>query len=186
MARRLPIPTSASAEALGQEEEMDPFKNLRSRIEQGVVRACESLAEGWRELLSRSSGVLTHFDASARSKDEAEVQQPFPRWSLLAAETWETASSVIVRVELPGMKKEDIDVSIHGNLLRIRGEKRSGGNDQDRLYRLTERAYGRFERTIPIPCAIDRQRAEVSYKEGVMTVILPKTETIPPRQLTIS
>ena len=117
--------------------------------------------------------------------DEAGDTQSFPRWSLLAAETWETAHSVIVRVELPGMNKEDIDVSIHGNLLRIRGEKRSGGNYQNRLYRLTERAYGRFERTIPIPHGIDGPRAEVSYVDGVITVILPKTEAIPPRQLTI-
>ena len=164
---------------------MDPFKKLRLRFEQGVVRAYESLTEGWRELLSRSSGALTHFDASAKSKEEAETPQDFPRWSLLAAETWETAQSVIVRVEVPGMKKEDIDISIHGNLLRIRGEKRSDGEHQSRLYRLMERAYGRFERTIPIPHNIDEERAEVSYLDGVITVILPKIETIPPRQLTI-
>jgi HSP20 family protein len=164
---------------------MDPLKNLRMRFEQGVVRAYESLTEGWRELLSRSSGALTHFDASTKSKEEAEAPQDFPRWSLLAAETWETAQSVIIRVEIPGMRKEDIDISIHGNLLRIRGEKRSGGEHQDRLYRLTERAYGRFERSIPVPHEIDGERAEVSYQDGVITVILPKTETIPPRQLTI-
>ena len=165
---------------------MDPFKNLRLRIEQRVVRAYESLTEGWRELLSRSSGALTHFDASAKSKEEAEASQDFPRWSLLAAETWETAQSVIIRMEMPGMRKEDIDISIHGNLLRIRGEKRSGNDSQDRLYQLTERAYGRFERTIPIPHSIDEARVEVAYQDGVITVILPKTETIPPRQLSIS
>jgi HSP20 family protein len=164
---------------------MDPVKNLRLRLEQGVVRAYESLTEGWRELLSRSSGALTHFDASAKNKEEAEAPQDFPRWSLLAAETWETAHSVIIRVEMPGMRKEDIDISIHGNLLRIRGEKRSGGEDQGKLYRLTERAYGRFERSIPIPCDIDKERAEVSYQDGVIAVILAKIEIIPPRQLTI-
>lgn len=164
---------------------MDPFKNLRLRLEQGVVRAYESLTEGWRELLSRSNGALTHFDTSAKSKEEAADPQDFPRWSLLAAETWETAQSVIVRVEIPGMKKGDIDISIHGNLLRIRGEKRSGGEHHGRRYRLMERAYGRFERTIPVPQTIDGDRAEVSYQDGVVTVILPKTETTPPRQLRI-
>ena len=102
---------------------MDPLKNLRLRFEQGVVRAYESLTEGWRELLSRSGAALTHFDAAAKSKEEADAAQDFPRWSLLAAETWETAQSVIVRVEMPGMRKEDIDISIQGNLLHIRGEK---------------------------------------------------------------
>jgi HSP20 family protein len=164
---------------------MDPLKNLRLRIEQGVARAYESLTEGWRELLSRSSGALTHFDSPAKGIEEAKTPQDFPRWSLLAAETWETAQSVIIRVEMPGMRKEDIDISIHGNLLRIRGDKRAGGEHQDRLYRLRERAYGRFERSIPVPHGIDEARAEVSYQDGVVTVILPKTETIPPRQLTI-
>ena len=83
------------------------------------------------------------------------------------------------------MRKEDLDISIHGNLLRIRGEKRSYSEHQDRLYRLTERAYGRFERSIAVPHGIDEKQAEVSYQDGVITVIMPKTETIPPRQLTI-
>ena len=155
------------------------------RLEKGVVRAFENLTDGWRELLSRSSGALTHFDDSAKSKEVAEASQDFPRWGLLAAETWETAQSVIIRMEMPGMRKEDIDISLHGNLLCIRGEKRSEGEHQSRLYRLTERAYGRFERSIPVPHSIDEQRVEVSYQDGVITVILPKTETIPPRQLTI-
>ena len=164
---------------------MDPLKNLRMRLEKGVVRAFENLTDGWRELLSRSSGALTHFHPSAKSEEAAEASQDFPRWSLLAAETWETAQSVIIRMEMPGMRKEDIDISIRGNLLRIRGEKRSEGEHQSRLYRLTERAYGRFERTIPVPHSIEEEQVEVTYRDGVITVVLPKTEAIPPRQLTI-
>jgi HSP20 family protein len=84
------------------------------------------------------------------------------------------------------MKKEDLDISIHGNQLVIRGVKRSGGKQEGRLYQLMERAYGRFERTIHLPQDIDGKRAEVSYQDGVLTVILPKTDPIPPRQLTVS
>jgi HSP20 family protein len=83
------------------------------------------------------------------------------------------------------VNKEDIDVSIHGSTLRIRGEKRSGGERQGRLYHLMERAYGRFERTISLPQNIDGKRAEVSYQDGVVTVIVPKTEPSPPTHLTI-
>ena len=148
------------------------------------MQAWESLTEGWRELLSRSSGALTRFDTPTKSRKGP--QEDFPRWALLAAETWETAQSVIIRVELPGMKKEDLDISIHGNQLVIRAVKRSGGDHEGRLYHLMERAYGRFERTIHLPQDIDGKRAEVSYQDGVLTVILPKTEPIPPRQLTVS
>ena len=164
---------------------MDPFNHLRSQLQHGVVRAWESLTEGWRELLSRSSGALTHFTAPAKSKRESESDQDFPRWGLLAGETWETAQSVIIRVEVPGMNQSDLDISVRNSVLCIRGEKRSEGEHHGRLYHLMERAYGRFERTIPLPHDIDRERAEVSYQNGVITVILPKTDATPPRQLTV-
>ena len=165
---------------------MDPLKELRSQLEQKIGRAWEMLTEGWRELLSRSGGALTRFDTSTKAREESPAGQDFPRWSLLAAETWETAQSVIIRLEVPGMRKEDLDISIHGNVLVVRGVKHSESGHEGRRYSLMERAYGRFERTIPVPHEIDRERVEVSYKDGVVTVILPKTEPTPPRQLTVS
>ena len=154
---------------------MDPLKL--------IARAWEELAEGWRQLLSRNSDALTHFVADARKKTGQQSVPDFPQWSLLAAETWETAGAIIVRIEVPGMEKEDFDVSLHGSTLRIRGEKRSVGNVHERKYHLMERAYGRFERTVSLPQYIDDAPGEVSYKDGILTIILAKTEPIPPRQL---
>lgn len=166
---------------------MNPIKRLRARLGQRVVHAWEGLSEGWRELLSRSSGALTHFDAPTQaSKNEESLREneksrrDLPEWSLLASEVWETALSVIIRVEIPGMKREDLDISVEENVLRIRGEKRSLGDHQGRLYHLLERAFGHFERTIPLPRNIDVELAEVNYQDGVITVILPRTEPIPP------
>ena len=156
---------------------MEPLKNL-------IERAWESLTEGWRELLTRSSGALTHFGTEGGKKTESP--QEFPHWSLLAAETWETAKSVVIRVELPGMNEGDLGIDIDGNVLRIRGEKRSGATQQRRRYHLMERAYGHFKRSIPLPHDVDAEKAEVSYRDGVLTAILPKTDTLPPRRLTIS
>jgi HSP20 family protein len=151
---------------------MEPLKNL-------MERAWEGLTEGWRELLTRGSGALTHFGTEDTAKDESAQQ--FPQWSLLAAETWETALSVVIRLEIPGMAEEDLAVDIHGSVLRIRGEKRSGAAQESRRYHLMERAYGRFERSISLPHGVDADKAEVSYRDGVLTVILPKTDTLPPR-----
>src|SRR5271166_5985892 len=164
---------------------MDPFKHLRSELERSAVRAWDRLTEGWRELLSRSGAALTHFASPAKDGKEAEASENLPSWGLLAAEVWETAKSVIVRIEIPGMDKEDFDVSVQGSVLRIRGEKRSKGEQQGRLYFLLERAYGHFERTIALPHNVDGAQAEVTYNEGVLTVILPKTEVVPPQQLTV-
>jgi HSP20 family protein len=144
------------------------------------------LTEGWRELLTRNGGALTHFDTRAKTGEEPRSAQEFPHWSLLAAETWETAQAVIIRVEVPGTRKEDLDVKLHGNLLVVRGVKRAESEQEERRYNLMERAYGSFARTIPVTHEIDRDRVEVSYQDGVITVILPKREPTPPRQLTVS
>jgi HSP20 family molecular chaperone IbpA len=100
---------------------MEPLRDL-------IERAWESLTEGWRELLTRSSGALTHFGTEGARKKES--QQEFPHWSLLAAETWETAQSVVIRMEIPGMNEDDLAIDIHGIVLRIRGQKRSGATQQ--------------------------------------------------------
>ena len=151
---------------------MDPFKH--------IARAWEGLTGGWRELLNRSSGALTHFINGAKARDAEGSALDFPKWGMLAAETWETAGSVIVRVEVPGMKREDLDIRVHGSTLRIRGEKRSGNDHGGSRYHLMERAYGRFERSIPLPHNVDSARIETAYKDGIVTVILPKTEQLPP------
>ena len=156
---------------------MDPLMNF-------IARAWESLTEGWRELLTRSSGAITRFGTADAPK--AGEPAEFPQWSLLAAETWETAQSVVIRVEIPGMNKDDLVIDIHGNVLRIRGEKRSGANQDGRRYHLMERAYGNFERGIPLPHGVDADKAEVSYRNGVVAVILPKTDAVPPRELPVS
>ena len=156
---------------------MEPLRNL-------IERAWEGLTEGWRELLARGSGALTHFGTGDTRKIEAPSK--FPQWSLLAAETWETALSVVIRVEIPGMNTDDLTIDIHENVLRIRGEKRPGSVQEGRHYHLMERAFGYFKRSIPLPHGVDTEHAEVSYRDGVLTVILPKTDTLPPRPLTIS
>jgi HSP20 family protein len=160
-------------------------KQLRSELERGLARAWEGLTEGWRELLSRGSGALTRFRRGAATAVERGAGEEFPSWSLLPGECWETAQSVIVRVEVPGMEKENLDVSIQSGTLYIRGEKHSEGVQKGRQYLLMERAYGRFERAIALPSHIDAKRAEVTYRAGVVTVIVPKTEELPPHQLKI-
>jgi HSP20 family protein len=158
---------------------------FRSDLKQRLSSATKILSEGWRELLVRSSGALTQFMQSSKSTETERVSETFPQWALLAAESWETAQSIIVRIETPGMRKEDLDVSITQSGLRVRGEKHPAGDHRMRIYSLMERAFGRFERTIPLPRNIDASKAEVSYQDGVITVIIRKTKAVPPTQLPI-
>ncbi len=136
-------------------------------------------------MLTRSNDALTQYVSSAKQRKADGNTKHFPTWALLAGECWETAQAVIVRIELPGMRKEDINVSVDRGRLRIRGDKQFSGEDEPRFYHLMERAFGRFERSIPLPHNIDARRAEVSYQDGVLTVILPKSEVAPPTQLSV-
>jgi HSP20 family protein len=163
---------------------VDRKRKLQSELERGISRAWEGLTEGWREILMRSSGALTHFVRAAKQRGTGQKHDS-PQWALLAGESWETAHSVIVQIEMPGMSKDDIDVSIHSGTLRIRGEKRAAADSQGRLYHLMERAFGRFERTVSLPHNIDASKAEVSYQDGVITVIVPKTRATPPTHLPV-
>ena len=131
-------------------------------------------------------GLAQAHDTGRRAQGgDEEPDKTFPTWALLAGECWETAQSVIVRIELPGMRKEDIDVSVDHGRLHIRGIKRSSDEDEPRFYLLMERAFGSFERSVPLPPNVDAGHPEVAYEEGVITVILPKTEATPPTQLSI-
>jgi HSP20 family protein len=163
---------------------VDPKRKLRSELGHGISRAWEGLTEGWREILARGSGALTHFVLAAKQKGGG-TKQDSPQWALLAGESWETAHSVIVQIEMPGVRKSDIDVSIHPGSLRIRGEKHSAADRPGRLFHLMERAFGRFERTLSLPHNIDAAKAEVSYQDGVLTVIVPKTRASPPTHLSV-
>jgi HSP20 family protein len=155
---------------------LDSLKQAGKNIGREINRAWESLSEGWRELLSRSSDALTHF---AHNKDtetpESGARPAFPRWSLLAGEVEETGKDVLVRVEVPGMEKEDCRITIEGNMLYVSGEKRFERETHDSTYHVMERAYGAFQRAVPLPSNVDMDRAEASYKNGVLTVRLPKT-----------
>lgn len=154
---------------------MNSLKQTGINIGREITRAWESLSEGWHELLSRSSDALTHF---TRHKDNEQPTDnalaTFPRWSLLAGEMEETGKDVVVRVELPGMDKDDCIISIEGNVLHLRGEKRFERETSDSTYHVMERAYGAFQRSIPLPRNVNIEQAEASFKNGVLTVRLPK------------
>ncbi|CAN0504095.1 unnamed protein product, partial [Phaeothamnion confervicola] len=98
----------------------------------------------------------------------------FPTWGLLAGEVEETAREVIVRLELPGIEKEDCDITIAGDRLHVSGEKRVDREFDASTYHVMECAYGAFTRTVPLPCEVDAGQAQARYRNGVLTVRAPK------------
>lgn len=91
-----------------------------------------------------------------------------------SVEVSETDRMVQVTAELAGLDEKDVELRVEDNVLTIKGEKRTETEDKERHY--SERYYGRFERRLAIPAEIDEERAEATFKNGVLTVALPKTD----------
>ena len=91
----------------------------------------------------------------------------------------------LVKVELPGMKKEDITLSLHDGLLTVSGERRQEKAHDEKGALRNERFFGRFERTVTLPTQVDGTRVNASYEDGILTVTLPKAEAAKPRQIEI-
>ena len=166
---------------------LDSLKQTGKNIGRELSRTWESLSEGWRELLSRSSNALTHFSLSKEeTQPEKGALATLPRWSLLAGEVEETDREIVVRVEVPGMDKKDCRITIEGNMLYLSGEKHFERETSDSTYHVMERAYGAFQRTIPLPRNVDTDKAEANYKNGVLSIRLPKVDGGDSRTISVS
>lgn len=87
----------------------------------------------------------------------------------------ETDKSVDVSVELPGMTEKDVDISVSHDAITIRGEKKVEREEERKGVYMSERSYGSFYRTVPLPAGVDADKADATFKNGVLTVSLPKT-----------
>ena len=102
-----------------------------------------------------------------------------------ALDVYEDNENVIVRAELPGMKKEDIDISLHDNVITVSGERKNEKKYEGGRTSREERFFGRFTRSITLPKQVNANGVKASYKDGLLTVTLPKAEEAKPRQIQI-
>lgn len=107
----------------------------------------------------------------------------FP-WSPLV-DISETRDDIIVNAEVPGMKKDDIKIIIQDNVLTLKGEKQKEKEEKDKSYHRVERSYGSFERSFSLPVSIQVDKIKANYKEGVLTIHLPKAEEAKPKEVTV-
>lgn len=114
----------------------------------------------------------------------ARTSQLLSGW-IPAVDMYEDKDNLFVKIELPGMKKEEIDISLHDGTLSISGERKAGEtSDGQEVYR-SERFVGKFQRSISLPTAVAADRVKAQYKDGVLTITLPKTEEAKPKQIDV-
>ncbi len=91
----------------------------------------------------------------------------------------------MVRVELPGMKREDVDISVEGDTLTIRGERKAESEVKDEDYYRCEFNYGKFMRSITLPSKIDSSKVDATYENGILEISLPKSMEAKPKRVAI-
>jgi HSP20 family protein len=94
----------------------------------------------------------------------------------IALDMYEDGANLVVKATLPGMKVEDINVSVQDNILSITGETKMEEERKEKAHHIREQFYGKFERSVMLPYPIQIENADSNYKDGILTLTLPKSE----------
>ncbi|MDB6020057.1 MAG: Heat shock protein Hsp20 [Pedosphaera sp.] len=152
--------------------------SYQTRSQQPVPSAWPAFERlfGFRNELDR---LFEPFAELTRSSQLLRVWNP-------AIDLYEDKESLIVKAELPGMKKEDIDVSLHDGALSISGERKNERKFPEGETQRSERFVGRFQRSVTLPSPVSADQVTAQYKDGVLTITLPKTEEAKPKQIEVN
>jgi len=108
----------------------------------------------------------------------------FSGWSP-ALDVHDEKDNLVVQVELPGMKKDEIDISLHDGVLTVSGERKSEREQKEGETFRSERFFGKFQRSVTLPAQVDGDKVQATYKDGILIVSLPKAEAAKPKQIAV-
>jgi HSP20 family protein len=160
-------------------------------VKQGFATLWESMSEGWQRLRQSAAGALIRFmpgqhsTLPAKSEVDDDFYFPTQGWALLGGDVFEDDQRVVVRVEIPGMHKDEIRIEVTDDALVVSGEKRFERESTEGRYRILQCAYGNFRREIPLRTRVLPDQASASYNDGVLKVTLPKASPGKPTAHTI-
>ena len=150
----------------------------------------EGVAEGWQRL-RKSVGAITHFksgeDSNLPANKDVDDEAYWPRttWAMLAGNVFEDDDKIVVRLEIPGMQKDNFTVEVQNGTLIVSGEKRFESEKTEGRYRTFQCAYGSFRRSVQLPAAVIADKAQASYKDGILRIELPKETPAKPRMIEV-
>lgn len=152
-------------------------------IKESMGSFWDNLTEGGRHLWQSAAGALTRFKPGDKTDlptpDSVDDVSWLPShgWSMLGGDVFEDDDRLVVRLEVPGLEKEDLNIEIQDDALVVSGEKRFEQQATEGRWRVVQCAYGNFRRVVPLPVAVKADEARARYKNGVLRVELPKVVT---------
>jgi Molecular chaperone (small heat shock protein) len=106
-------------------------------------------------------------------------------WSVPAVDMYQTDDEVVVKAALPGIKPDEVQINVTGEMLTIKGETSQKEEVKEKAYHLREQRWGAFERSVALPVAVVADKAKAEFENGILTITLPKAEEVKPKTITI-
>ena len=138
------------------------------------------LVDGWHGLRDKAANALTHF------KHDEQVPEEAHKWGLVATDLTDDGDEFHLEMELAGLTKDDIQVDLNERMLTVSGSRQSSNERRSGQHIITERAFGRFQRSLQLPGDVDKQKTTASYRDGVLKITLPKSQPETKRTITVS
>ena len=160
-------------------------------IKEGLNSLWGSVADGWQRMRQSAAGALTRFkpgehaDVPAKRQVDDDFYLPTHSWSMLGGDVFEDERRLVVRLEVPGMDKDEFDIEVLDDALVVSGEKRFERESSQGRYRMLQCAYGSFRRVVPLPVPVLADASKASYKAGVLKIELTKAKQGRPKVQTI-
>jgi len=134
---------------------------------------------------------MTLRDAMDRLFDDA-FTRPFslarnggPTWTSLPVDMYQTKDDIVVKAILPGVRPNDVEISVTGDVLTIKGEMNQESEQKERAWHIREHRQGSFERSLTLPLSTVPDKAKAEFENGILTITLPKAEAVKPKAITI-
>jgi len=130
---------------------------------------------------------MTLREAMDRLFDDAFTRPVFANGgaAIPAVDLYQTEEEVVLKAALPGLKADDVQISVENGVLTLRGEFKAQNEQKETTYYLREQRYGSFERSITLPVDVQTEKAQADFEHGVLTITLPKAESVRPKTISI-
>ena len=137
-----------------------------------------------RELMTLREAMDRLFD-DAFTRPFSLMREGGSNWSSPAVDMYQTDQEVVVKASLPGVKADEVQISVNDDVLTIKGEVKHEEEKKDKSWHLREQRWGAFERSITLPGGVVSDRAKAEFENGILTITLPKSEKAKPRTINI-
>ena len=108
-----------------------------------------------------------------------------PNWQVPSVDMYQTDDNIVIKVALPGIKPDEVQISVTGEVLTLKGEVKQEEEVEEKAYHIREQRWGSFERTIILPTDVVADKAKADFENGILTISLPKAEEVRPKTISV-